>query len=723
MEELRDLQQIYSAAAIRFNEYDGKDFILPQAFKDQVKEINSSKITYNDYSAVIETKGTQNGVLNIYLPNQWFYIASYFTDLYNELLRYKKEALKVVSKERLKELNGGTLTNEEMSHIDNLPLNDSSKSFLMRFITDYSWWNGAKTIDRGDFYVSPILNSARLVNASQSSVADLCAFLSDKQHLVDMIVAGVENEDGSGVSEDEMDFRSRQVIYYGAPGTGKSNTIKREVDDKNKINFRVTFHPDSDYSTFVGCYKPTTVKTGERAAQPILDYDSLVDKFKEYLTVPNVNITKACTLFGFDYHDSIIRIQENGHKVMDLVNDAYKSNTSYDSVVRGGMACYEQNPNLGGGSKITYEFVPQAFTKAYTAAWNTDENVYLVIEEINRGNCAQIFGDLFQLLDRKKGISEYPVDADSDLAEHIRKELRNSTREDIPDSVREGKKLVLPSNLYIYATMNTSDQSLFPIDSAFKRRWDWMYVPIADAQKGWKIDVEGKMYDWWDFLSKINDLVGTATSSEDKKLGYFFCKANGNVISAETFVSKVVFYLWNDVFKDFPQEAGKGFTDSDGSVLSFNKFYYVDRGGITRVRKDKVRMMLDNLGVSSGDSTVDTEKMEADAATSSKNTLKEIVFPDGTVIDASNGTFDAYIKAIEKMGVDKVCSVADELKYRRRGRPLISKEQYPEMISEYGYSYVTLGEYNFLKGTKTYTYVRILEDLAEKLGITITIHN
>ena len=139
-----------------------------------------------------------------------------------------------------------------------------------------------------------------------------------------------------------------QQIFYGAPGTGKSHKIKDDADvkaaDEKNLVFRTTFHPDSDYSTFVGCYKPTSSKSDIRGKQPILDYDSLVDKFKEYLNVPNVNITKACTLFGFDYHDSIIRVQENGRKVMDLVNDAYKSNTSYDSVVRGGMACYEHNP-------------------------------------------------------------------------------------------------------------------------------------------------------------------------------------------------------------------------------------------------------------------------------------------------------------------------------------------------------------------------------------------
>ena len=225
-----------------------------------------------------------------------------------------------------------------------------------------------------------------------------------------------------------------QSIFYGAPGTGKSNTIKREVEDKGRIHFRTTFHPDSDYSTFVGCYKPTQEETTP-AKQPILDYDTLVDKFKEYLNVANVNITKACTLFGYDYHDSIIEIQNYGKKVLDLVNDAYKSNTSYDSVVRGGMACYESHPTTNNTNSITYQFVPQAFTKAYCEAWNNynpeggSEPVFLIIEEINRGNCAQIFGDIFQLLDREMdgtrcGFSTYPIDADEDL----KKFLLNGTK-------------------------------------------------------------------------------------------------------------------------------------------------------------------------------------------------------------------------------------------------------------------------------------------------------
>ena len=240
MEELKNLQQMASLASGRFNAYDGEDFILPQIFKDQVKEINSNSITYNKYSAVIETRGSQHGILNIFMPNQWFYIASYFTEFYNELLKYKKYALKITSKERLKELNGKTLSDSELNNIDGLDLDDNSKQYLIKFITNYSWWGGAKTIDRGDFYVSPILANANLVNASQSFVADLCAFLANKQKLVQAIINKEENSHTiSHVNITEfisLDFFYRPYItaikskpfllLAGISGTGKSRIVR-----------------------------------------------------------------------------------------------------------------------------------------------------------------------------------------------------------------------------------------------------------------------------------------------------------------------------------------------------------------------------------------------------------------------------------------------------------------------------------------------------------------
>ena len=238
MEELRNLQQIYSLAAGKFNQYDGNDFILPLTFKEQVKEINGNSVTYNNYSAIIQTKGYQRGFLNIFLPNQWFYMASYFTDFYNELIRYKKYALKVATKERLKVLDKCSLSVEEENSLQSLDLNDTSKNNLRHFITDYNWWHGAKTIDRGDFYVSPILACACLVNASQSYVVDLCVFLADKQNLVRIIIEGVDkiainkskssNQHHSTYTSFLTALRTKPfMLLAGISGTGKSRIVRK----------------------------------------------------------------------------------------------------------------------------------------------------------------------------------------------------------------------------------------------------------------------------------------------------------------------------------------------------------------------------------------------------------------------------------------------------------------------------------------------------------------
>lgn len=203
--------------------------------------------------------------------------------------------------------------------------------------------------------------------------------------------------------------------------------------------------------------------------------------------------------------------------------------------------------NETGNEELAYEFVPQVFTNAYVRAWRSlddtnltadEKQVYLIIEEINRGNCAQIFGDLFQLLDRKNGRSEFSIIPDAELSKYLAKQGLVSN------------KLVLPENLHILATMNTSDQSLFPMDSAFKRRWAMEYVPINLEQKiakDFRFTVAGKEYLWVDFLLKINPLIRKATDSEDKQMGEFFIKEN---ISEEDFKNKVMFYIWNDVCKD-----------------------------------------------------------------------------------------------------------------------------------------------------------------------------
>ncbi len=259
-------------------------------------------------------------------------------------------------------------------------------------------------------------------------------------------------------------------------------------------------------------------------------------------------------------------------------------------------------------NKIVYSYEPQAFTNAYIEAWKSKEDVYLIIEEINRGNCAQIFGDLFQLLDRKNGESEYPIKTDSALAEYLKVKFEGM---DLPESIRNGVELKLPNNLYIWATMNTSDQSLFPIDSAFKRRWDWKYVKIAKGRDkktkqplSWIVDFNFEdgdkkyhcSFDWWEFILRINEIIASATSSDDKKLGYFFCKPkneDGTEIDAETFVGKVVFYLWNDVLKEEKPELFK--VHLTKGEPSFDAFYKEDEEGETVVDTLALKDFISNI--------------------------------------------------------------------------------------------------------------------------------
>lgn len=342
---------------------------------------------------------------------------------------------------------------------------------------------------------------------------------------------------------------SLQQIFFGAPGTGKSKAIKDLTFGESVI--RTTFHPDSDYASFVGTYKPITEEV----------------------------VLRDCY----------------GKKVID-----------------------DETKEVVKEERIAYKFIPQAFLEAYVEAWKklvSGKKQYLIIEEINRGNCAQIFGDLFQLLDRNEyGFSDYPIVADKDMQKYLEKEFAGweiTNKDEINqlygeanmvNLIMKGERLVLPSNLYIWATMNTSDQSLFPIDSAFKRRWEWKYVPIREgrdketnAPLNWYINTGDKQYNWWSFISKVNKLIGSLTNSEDKKLGYFFCKAKDGEIDADLFVSKVIFYLWNDVFKDYGFD-DKDFQDEEGKILSFDRFYQ-DVNGKTNVDITTIELFLENLGV------------------------------------------------------------------------------------------------------------------------------
>ena len=359
--------------------------------------------------------------------------------------------------------------------------------YLNDLLSDHEYTDKNGRVVRFKFTIRDYLlggySTLRLIKEDGAEIIKLFIVNSSTPHFTD---EAPSSQPATGVI---MGSNTIQTIYYGCPGTGKSHQVKDLTEgldnekiikfDDGTINvFRTTFHPDYDYSTFVGCYKP---------------------------------------------------VKENG--VLD------------------------------------YKFVPQVFTNAYvTAKKHPDTPIYLIIEEINRGNCAQIFGDLFQLLDRENGESKFPIDAEEELMKYLRDEAQ----------LDEYIKIKLPANFNIYATMNTSDQSLFPMDSAFKRRWEMKYIKIdyTNQEADYTFKVNGADYHWLEYLPCINDKITLATDSEDKQMGEFFIRSN---MSATEFKNKVMFYLWNDVCKDL--YSGKNspqsffFRDIYGNPFKFTELF------------------------------------------------------------------------------------------------------------------------------------------------------
>jgi hypothetical protein len=315
---------------------------------------------------------------------------------------------------------------------------------------------------------------------------------------------GLEPKINTSVENDETVIYKNDlnIIFYGAPGTGKSFKVNELVKSKESRVERVTFHPDYDYASFVGSFKPIM---GE-----------LVDQ----------------------------------------------------------------------KSEIRYEFSPQIFTNIYVNAWNDlSQDYYLVIEEINRGNCSEIFGDIFQLLDRN---SDYTVTPSKELQDYLARHLLNS-------NLVDPGKLKLPPNLSIFATMNTSDQSLFHMDSAFKRRWDWEYIHIdyeyseVNVSSKYLVQLSDEFYfSWLDFILKVNLIIkNNPNLGMDKCIGNYFLRPNSGIVDLKTFINKVIFYLWDDVFKDEIEE---------DSIFK-NGLTYEDFFPINEQTVHNIKIILSNLGI------------------------------------------------------------------------------------------------------------------------------
>lgn len=272
----------------------------------------------------------------------------------------------------------------------------------------------------------------------------------------------LKNEDKEVIKEKDVGKKIRlesyNMIVFGAPGTGKSYYLNKEIISFDKVE-RVTFYPSYSYSQFVGCYKP-----------------------------------------------------------------------------------------IMNGKDISYSFVPGPFLRTYVdAIKDPSKNCLLIIEEINRADAASVFGDVFQLLDRdKEGASVYNISTSEDVKAYLEKE-----------KVSNSDKICIPSNMYIWATMNSADQGVFPMDTAFKRRWNFLYFdlngnPIEDNES-----CPVKKENWEDIRKAINNWLCEKKVNEDKHLGKFFINVGDNVEEKDfrdTFKNKVLMYLYEDAARAFRSE-------------------------------------------------------------------------------------------------------------------------------------------------------------------------
>lgn len=515
---LRDLGELADNASRdlkeKLNDGDIKLTIpFRDAFRKAINNQSGDVVEYSTYTAVVTRR--KGGNLRVFVPNQQFYIASFLAPFAKELLKYKSLAMSVAEQVAVGIKDGSGQNNVDQlissmraSKCSHVLIDDFSKyaktyfcdvenedekqaendaNYLTKFVTDYEWWHGVKTIERTDFLISVIMDIGSLVQNAQSYTADIVKNIASDDGLAkaaEDMIAGVgddvisENEiiDSGDTKEIERITGGFNQIVYGAPGTGKSYYIDTNFGSDSRYVRRVTFHSEYTYFDFVGTYKPVPV---------------------------------------------------------------YKKSDEVFETIDGVKLAL-------GEPHIDYQYVPGPFLDTYMEAWKDPSHMYtLIVEEINRANAAGVFGEIFQLLDRDiDGYSKYGVVPSSDLRNYMRSDLEMRKYAD---------ELRLPSNMNILATMNSADQGVEPMDAAFKRRWNFKYLPIQicteiDQMSTLQYD-RVKVY-WERLITLINKHISNSLPNvdEDRLIGPYFISPRE--VGKKESVDKLLLYLWDDVFRN-----------------------------------------------------------------------------------------------------------------------------------------------------------------------------
>lgn len=375
---LKNLNQLANDSRSKYvEEFQPGDIILSEEFKREFATLlrsNSANVVFYQYTSEVTSSGNKK----IFVPNQWYLVAAYMVDYVHELLIYKKHLEKIFDikdfskKQRENFIKAAKTANiseneadfKEVCHTYFTSINSDDveidSKYMFKFITNYEWWFGSKTIDRGDFYVSPVLGLLRVVNASQSYIADICMHYTTNHALLEVARNLTESQAPASILGNTDLPPSSQtniprltggcnLIVYGAPGTGKSRYLADNFDDS--LSKRVVFHPEYTYFDFVGAYKP-------------------------------------------------VPLYKRGQELFTFYDEPFSKGEPY----------------------IDYQYVPGPFTEVFIEACLAPNKMHtLLIEEINRANAASVFGELFQLLDRyPDGRGEYAINLPADLYNYLR---------------------------------------------------------------------------------------------------------------------------------------------------------------------------------------------------------------------------------------------------------------------------------------------------------------
>jgi hypothetical protein len=347
---------------------------------------------------------------------------------------------------------------------------------------------------------------------------------------IEVIINEQSDSDEEKIEEDKInDIYGTNIIYYGAPGTGKSHTLEEISNDFDYVE-RVTFYPEYTHDDFIGSFMPS------------MTFDK--KQLGEYVSLD------------------------------------------------------EAEMKLPGKPMPYYTYISGPFTSALVQALNNpDKSVLLIVEELNRANAAAVFGEFFQLLDRKNnGESKYSISVSNEYSEYLSSQV---------ETYFKGDKVTIPTNFTICATMNSADQGVNPLDSAFKRRWNFIYVPIDFSKakhRDYEIEYANKKVTWEVFATTINEQLKRREINEDKHLGQYFITET-EITNPYKFASKILLYLFDDVLKfnrrGFFKSEYKTFSDLlnafiDGKEIFEFEFAYVSQGsGIKHDNTDGSEVAMD----------------------------------------------------------------------------------------------------------------------------------